>query len=129
MITRACARHLVLVLVICAVAATASGQSTSLAGAYSFSETSGTIAADASGNGNGATLLSGAAWTTAGRFGGGVQFAGGEVQLPVSESLTLTDAFTCEAWILPTTLTSATICGASNASLTVRPDGSVVPHR
>jgi len=54
-----------------------------LVGYWRFDEGSGTIAADASGNGNNGTLLNGPTWTT-GRIGGAVRFDGNNdyVNLP-----------------------------------------------
>ena len=72
--------------------------------AYSFVEGTGTTTADASGNGNTASLVHGPVWTS-GNFGGALQFAGGydEVQAPASETIALSNAFTFEAWVKPTT--------------------------
>src|SRR6185369_9117414 len=68
----------------------------------SFSENAGTTSVDWSGNGNQASLVN-ASWTP-GRFGSGVRVAGGsdEVQVPASETLALSNAFTFETWIYPT---------------------------
>jgi hypothetical protein len=81
--------------------------STSAAGlmaAYSFDEGTGTTVADASGNSNSGTL-SGAAWTTQGRFGNALSFNGSNSSVVVanSASLGLTTGMTLEAWVFPTT--------------------------
>jgi len=55
-------------------AGTSLGQ-TSLAAAYSFDEGFGTTVADTSGRGNTGTIT-GATWTTAGKFGGALTFNG-----------------------------------------------------
>ena len=73
-----------------------------LVGAYGFDAGSGTVAADASGNGN-AGVITGATWTTGGRFGGGMRFDddGAVVRIPASSSLDLNAAMTLSAWIRP----------------------------
>src|SRR5262249_48117924 len=48
---------------------------TGLVAAYGFNEGAGTVLTDISGNGNTGTI-SGATWTTAGKFGGALQFNG-----------------------------------------------------
>lgn len=75
----------------------------SLVGAYAFDAGSGTVAADASGNGNAGTIW-GATWTTRGRFGRAMRFdgAGEVVRVPASASLNLGAAMTLSAWIRPT---------------------------
>jgi glucose/arabinose dehydrogenase len=78
-----------------------------LVAAYAFDEGGGTTATDASGNGNTGTL-SGATWTS-GKYNSGLAFSGGfaRVNVPDSASLDLTTAMTLEAWVMPTTVTSA----------------------
>jgi Concanavalin A-like lectin/glucanases superfamily len=73
-----------------------------LVGAYAFDEGEGTVAADASGNGNAGTIH-GAAWTPRGRFGRAVRFdgAGAVVRVPGSTSLNLGGAMTLSAWLRP----------------------------
>jgi hypothetical protein len=73
-----------------------------LVGAYAFDRGSGTVAADASGNGNAGAIV-GATWATGGRFGGALRFHGtGEVvRVPAAASLTLRGAMTLSAWIRP----------------------------
>src|SRR4030095_12635881 len=64
---------------------------TSLVAAYNFNEGSGTIVNDASGNGNNGTI-SGATWTTSGKYGNALSFNGSNsrVTVPDSSSLHLT---------------------------------------
>jgi Concanavalin A-like lectin/glucanases superfamily len=73
-----------------------------LVGAYAFDKGSGTVAADASGEGNAGAII-GATWTTHGRFGSALRFDGsGEmVRVPASASLDLRDAMTLSAWSRP----------------------------
>ena len=58
--------------------------------------------ADASGNGNTGTI-SGASWTTAGKFGGALSFNGinNLVLIPNSASLNVSAAMTLQAWVFP----------------------------
>jgi len=68
--------------------------------AYGFNEGSGTTTADAGGNGNTGTL-SGATWTTAGRYGDGLSFNGttADVEAANSNSLNPGTAATFSAWV------------------------------
>ena len=77
---------------------------TAPAAAYPFSDYSGNSTSDKSDNGNIGTLLNGAAFTS-GRFGDGVGFDGvdDELDVPPSDTLALTNAFTFEAWVDSTT--------------------------
>src|SRR5215216_2481468 len=74
-----------------------------LVAAYSMDQGSGTTLPDISGTGNTGTL-SGATWTTAGRFGSALSFNGSSnlVTVPDSASLDMTGALTLEAWVRPT---------------------------
>ena len=74
-----------------------------LIAAYGFAEGSGSTVADVSGNNNTGTI-SGATWTTAGRFGGALLFNGTNavVTVPNAVSLQLTTGMTLEAWVYPT---------------------------
>src|SRR5262245_40245131 len=81
----------------------ASAQQGGLVAAYAFSEASGATAQDASGNGN-TGVLSGATWTTAGKYGSALAFDGGSalVRIDDAPSLRLTGQMTLEAWVYPT---------------------------
>jgi hypothetical protein len=70
--------------------------------ALSFDEGIGTVAADASGLHNDGTLLNGAAWTAAGRYGGAVAFDGINDMVRVANAGSLNPAqVTVEAWVRP----------------------------
>jgi Concanavalin A-like lectin/glucanases superfamily/Dockerin type I domain len=77
---------------------------TSLVAAYSFDEGSGTTVTDASGYGNTGTI-SGASWTSQGKFGNALSFDGisNWVTVNDSDSLDLASGMTLEAWAYPTT--------------------------
>jgi hypothetical protein len=79
-----------------------------LVAAYGFDEGSGTVVADASGNGNTGTAAN-TSWAAAGRFGKALSFDGASsrVTVPDSASLHLSSAFTLEAWVNPATVSSA----------------------
>src|SRR5213079_3004540 len=68
-----------------------------------FDEGTGTTVADASGNNHTGTI-SGATWTTAGRYGSALTFDGttAKVTAPNAASLGLTTGMTLEAWVNPT---------------------------
>jgi fibronectin type 3 domain-containing protein len=74
-----------------------------LVGAWGFSEGGGTTTADASGKGNGGTIT-GATWTTQGRYGNALSFNGTNsiVRVASSASLNLTTGMTLSAWVRPT---------------------------
>ncbi|MCI0400484.1 MAG: fibronectin type III domain-containing protein, partial [Gammaproteobacteria bacterium] len=74
-----------------------------LVAAYGFDEGSGTAVSDASGNSNSGTLT-GATWTTEGKYGSAIVFDGVDdfVSLPNSVSLGLTSSATFSAWIFAT---------------------------
>jgi hypothetical protein len=76
-----------------------------LVAAYGFEEGSGSTTADASGNSN-AGSISGASWTTSGRYGNALTFNGSSNLVNVNDasSLDLTTGMTVEAWVYPTTL-------------------------
>ena len=76
-----------------------------LVGAYGFDEGTGTTTADQSGTGNNGTL-SGATWTTTGRFGNALTFDGTNdlVTIADANSLDLTNGMTLEAWVRPATV-------------------------
>jgi hypothetical protein len=68
-----------------------------LVAAYSFNQGSGGMALDASGNGNNGTI-SGATWTSQGRYGNALSFDGVN-DLVKASNVTLGAAFTIMAWI------------------------------
>jgi len=73
-----------------------------LVAAYGFGEGLGTTTADLSGNGNTGAIVAGA-WTTAGKHGRAISFAGGGmITVNDSNSLDLTNGMTLEAWVYPT---------------------------
>lgn len=76
-----------------------------LVAAYGFNEGAGTTAGDLSGN-NHTGILSGATWSTQGRFGGALQFDGIDDLVTVADTaaLDLTTGMTLEAWVNPTAL-------------------------
>ncbi|HVY07504.1 MAG TPA: LamG-like jellyroll fold domain-containing protein [Burkholderiales bacterium] len=84
------------------IAESASAQ-TGLVAAYSFNEGAGTTVADVSGNGNNGTI-SGASWSTTGKFGNALTFNGTSARVTVanSTSLKLASGMTLEAWVYPT---------------------------
>jgi Concanavalin A-like lectin/glucanases superfamily len=77
--------------------------SAGLVAAYSFNEGAGTSVADASGNGLTGTI-SGATWSTQGRFGNALSFNGTNAWVTVGATalLNLTTGMTLEAWVFPT---------------------------
>ena len=86
-----------------------SAASGGLVAAYAFDAGSGTTVADSSGNGNAGTI-SGATWSTAGKYGGALSFDASRqayVGVPDSASLELTTAMTLEAWVNPTSVTGS----------------------
>jgi hypothetical protein len=78
-----------------------------LVAAYSFNEGTGTSLTDRTGRGHTGTI-SGAAWTTQGRFGSALSFDGVNDRVTVADAndLDFTTALTLEAWVYPTTLGS-----------------------
>ena len=78
-----------------------------LVAAYGFEEGSGTSVSDASGNANAGTV-SGATWSTGGRFGNALRFgAGAMVTVNDSTSLDLSAGMTLEAWVNPTSISAS----------------------
>src|SRR5256886_14226916 len=100
-------RHHVTTLVLLAatihVGGSPASAQTGLVAASSFDEGMGTTVADASGNNHTGTL-SGATWTTAGRYGSALTFNGTTAKGTVLNvaSLGLTTGMTLEAWGYPT---------------------------
>ena len=80
----------------------ASAQTAGLVAAYGFNEGTGTTIRDISGNGNNGTI-SGATWTTSGKYGNALVFNGANALVTVnnSASLQLSTAMTLEAWVNP----------------------------
>jgi chitodextrinase len=76
--------------------------------AYSFNEGSGTTVTDASGTGNIGTIGT-ATWSTQGKYGGALAFNGTSAKVTILDapSLRLTNAMTLEAWVFPTSASSA----------------------
>ena len=71
--------------------------------AYGFSEGSGTVLTDRSGNAN-TGVVSGATWTTQGKFGSALLFDGVNDWVTVAHApaLNLTTGMTLQAWVYPT---------------------------
>jgi PKD repeat protein len=88
--------------------ATTQTGSSGLVASYGFNAGSGSVVSDSSGSGNNGTI-SGATWTTAGKYGGALVFNGtsARVTVPDAASLRLTTGMTLEAWVNPTTVSSA----------------------
>ena len=103
-------RAVVCALVVAAV--TALSCATALAAtpvaSYSFDEGSGTTVADSSGTSNTGTVVN-TAWTASGKYGSALTFNGTNalVTVPSSSSLQLTTGMTLEAWVNPSTVSSA----------------------
>ena len=92
---------------------------TGLVAAYSFNEGTGTTLVDRSGRGHTGTI-SGATWSTQGKFGGALSFDGVNDWVTISDTaaLDLTTGMTLEAWVAPSTLS-----GWRTALLKERPGG------
>jgi chitodextrinase len=92
-----------LAVAMCGAGATkAVNQSDALVAAYSFDAGSGSLVADASGNGNDGAVT-GATWTTSGKNKGALTFDGVDdwVTVPDTASLDLSTGMTLEAWVRP----------------------------
>ena len=76
-----------------------------LVAAYSLDAGSGATVADATGRGHGGTI-SGALWSTAGKYGGALSFDGVNdwVTIADADDLDLTSAMTLAAWVRPAAL-------------------------
>jgi concanavalin A-like lectin/glucanase superfamily protein/HYDIN/CFA65/VesB family protein len=79
-----------------------------LVAAYSFDEGGGTTVNDLSGNGNTGTV-SNTTWTSFGKYGNALVFDGTSSRVTINDSasLHLTTGMTLEAWINPSTVSSA----------------------
>ena len=88
--------------------ATTKAAASGLVAAYSFDAGSGSTVTDSSGNGNTGTI-SGATWTSQGKYGGALVFNGSSarVNVPNSASLQLSSGMTLEAWVDPASVSSA----------------------
>jgi hypothetical protein len=86
----------------------AGGQTAGPVAVYGFNEASGTIATDASGNGNNG-IISGATRTPSGKYGGALVFNGTNAVVTISNSptLQLSTAMTLEAWVNPLVVDSS----------------------
>jgi len=75
--------------------------------AYGFNEGGGVVVSDVSGYGNNGTV-SGATWTTSGKYGNALTFNGTSARVTINNaaSLQLTSEMTLEAWVYPTTVNS-----------------------
>jgi glucose/arabinose dehydrogenase/PKD repeat protein len=74
-----------------------------LVAGYKMNESTGLTLNDASGNGMHGTLINGPAWTTSGKFSGGLNFDGVNdyVNIPDATVLDLTSVGTISAWVMP----------------------------
>src|SRR5215471_5391206 len=88
--------------------APASMAATGLVAAYGFDDGSGTTVTDASGNGHTGTIAN-ATWAAAGKYGKALSFNGTNavVTIPDAASLHLSAGMTLEAWVSPSTVSSA----------------------
>jgi concanavalin A-like lectin/glucanase superfamily protein/Big-like domain-containing protein len=78
---------------------TANASASGLVAAYSFNDGSGPTTADVSGNGHPGTI-SGASWTTDGRYGGALSFDGTDDRVDLGSLGTFYQSgFTMEAWV------------------------------
>ncbi|MEK7396140.1 MAG: hypothetical protein AAB116_04290 [Candidatus Poribacteria bacterium] len=84
---------------------------------FSFDEGAGDTLKDLSGNGNNGKIIKGAKWV-AGKYGKGLEFDNGSVEVPSSKSLEIVDEISMMVWINPR-LTG----GAWQGLITKGPDG------
>jgi hypothetical protein len=87
-----------------AVSVTVNNTNLGLVAAYNFNEGTGTSLLDRTGLGH-AGAISGATWTTQGKFGGALTFDGANDWVTVNDAndLDFTTGMTLEAWVYPTT--------------------------
>jgi chitodextrinase len=90
------------------VASATTTANTGLVAAYSFNEGAGTTVIDSSGQGNTGTITN-ATWTSSGKYGSAMVFNGTNAWVTISDaaSLHLTSGMTLEAWVNPSTVSSA----------------------
>ncbi|HXN24142.1 MAG TPA: LamG-like jellyroll fold domain-containing protein [Candidatus Dormibacteraeota bacterium] len=111
-------------------------QTTEPIAAYAFSEGTGTLVADASGHQNTGTLMGGARWTDAEKYGKAISFDGssGYISIPDSPSLSIGAAGTMEAWVNLSTINrwngilakgSRSSAEAMNYSIAITTDNTV----
>mgnify|MGYP000932915737 CR=1 FL=1 len=81
-------------------------------GYWNLDDATGTTAKDLSGNGNNGTLTNGPTWTTAGKYGGAVSFDGTDDYIIISDSdsISLKNNFTFNAWIKPGSSCPSSYC-------------------
>ena len=93
---------------------------TGLVAAYGFNEGAGTTLVDRSGRGHTGTI-SGATWSTQGKFGGALSFDGVNDWVTIGDTaaLDLTTGMTLEAWVAPSTRAA----GGRRSSRNVPADG------
>jgi len=89
------------------MAVQAKGQTAGLVAAYGFNEGTGTTVTDISGNGNSGTI-SGATWTTSGKYGNALLFNGTGALVTINNSATLqlSTTMTLEAWVNPSVVSN-----------------------
>ena len=90
------------------VVGTSTAGAAGLVAAYAFDEGSGTTVTDLSGNGNNGTVAN-TTWAATGKYGKALNFNGTSalVTVPNAASLQLSTAMTLEAWVNPSTVSSA----------------------
>jgi glucose/arabinose dehydrogenase len=105
------------------VSVTVNNASLGLVAAYSFNEGTGSTLTDRTGQGHTGTIT-GAAWTTQGRFGSALAFDGVNDRVTVNDApaLDLTTGMTLEAWVYPTALGAGSW---RNVLIKERPGGEV----
>jgi glucose/arabinose dehydrogenase len=86
----------------------AGGAVAGLVASYPFDEGTGATAFDTTGHGHDGSVF-GASWSPGGKNGGCLEFGGGGdiVRIPASSALDFTTAATTEAWVFPTSATTA----------------------
>src|SRR6185436_1111146 len=79
-----------------------------LLASYGFNDGAGNVLTDQSGNANDGAIANGT-WSPSGKYGGALTFNGIStlVTIPDKPALRLTTGMTLEAWVRPTTVTSA----------------------